>query len=113
VNGDIKATGSVQATGTGLTLSCINKAIQYSLPAGTRINLQVLPGAGSDTSTTKRCGAGYEVFQSWCVSSGGSSTIHLSQAGSYGGSGICTFYNAGSSAYPYVYIQARCCKGSW
>jgi hypothetical protein len=110
--GDISATGSINATGAGLTLSCISKSISYSQAANSHTNLYIISGAGTESATTKYCGAGYAIFQSRCVSGGGSSTIHLTQAGIHSDEAICTYHNSGGSA-DTVYLQGRCCKGSW
>lgn len=113
VEGDVTATGTVNATGSGgLTLSCIDKSFSYSQAASSWTNIAILPGAGTDTTTNMYCGSGYRVFQSRCVSGGGASTIHLNQAGIRFGGAICTYYNSGASAHT-VYIQATCCLGNW
>jgi hypothetical protein len=110
--GDITATGSINATGDGLVLDCINKALSISFTGPASSTLAVFGGAGTDTSTVGFCGAGYEVFQGRCVSGGGGSSIHLTQAGIFSNNQICTYYNSSTSSRT-IFNQVLCCKGSW
>lgn len=114
VSGNISATGTVIAKGSGgLNLDCKNASGTVDLPIHKTATVQIHSGAGTNTAADRYCGEGYSVFQSRCAVVGlPVADVYLLMTGIFDGVAYCSAANQ-SSSDQRIAITGRCCKGSW